>query len=275
MVLNEPSVVAYSASDSRVVAVGSHARQLLGRTPGRIIVSRPMRDGVIADCVVTEAMLTYFIGKVVTRFSLFRPVVMVCLGLGANGAFGRAVVHAAMQAGALDVQVIAEPLAAALGANVPISSASANMVVDLGAAWTKAAVLSRNHTIVSHSVGIGGNKIDEMIASYVRRKHNLIIGERTAEEIKFAIGSAVPLENDLEVEVRGRDATEGLPTLRSVRSSEVTEAIGEALLPIVRVVNQLLDRAPAVSLAGAPYCETWTGYSCSKPVCQPPWPTTR
>jgi rod shape-determining protein MreB and related proteins len=162
---------------------------------------------------------------------------VVCLGYGATGAQGRDVVDAAMQAGAVDVQVIEEPLAAALGANVPVSSASANMVVDIGAAWTKAAVLSLNHTIVSHSVGIGGNKIDEMIASYVRRMHNLIIGERTAEQIKFATGSALPLENDSELEVRGRDATDGLPTLRSVRSSELTETIRGAPVPIVRVVK--------------------------------------
>ena len=167
IVLNEPSVVAYSETDNRVVAVGSHARQMLGRTPRRIIVSRPMRDGVIADYLVTEAMLRYFIGKVVGKYSLFRPVVMVCIPAGVTNVEWRAVLDATIQAGAKEAHLIAEPLAAAIGANIPISSPRGNMIVDIGGGTCEAAVISLNDIVVSKSLRIGGNKIDEMIATYV------------------------------------------------------------------------------------------------------------
>src|SRR5215216_5694328 len=226
IVLNEPSVVAYSASDNRVVAVGSHARQMLGRTPGRIIVSRPMRDGVIADYLVTEAMLRYFIGKVVGKYSLFRPVVMVCIPAGVTNVESRAVLDATIQAGAKEAHLIAEPLAAAIGANIPISSPSGNMIVDIGGGTCEAAIISLNDIVVSSSIRIGGNRVDDVIATYVKRKHNLIIGERTAEEIKIQIGSALPLERELPMEIRGRDTIDGLPKTRQITSGEVTEAIG-------------------------------------------------
>src|SRR3981081_3820794 len=232
IVLNEPSVVAYSASDNRVVAVGSHARQMLGRTPGRIIVSRPMRDGVIADYLVTEAMLRYFIGKVVGKYSLFRPVVMVCIPAGVTNVESRAVLDATIQAGAKEAHLIAEPLAAAIGANVPISSPSGNMIVDIGGGTSEAAVISLNDIVVSKSLRIGGNKIDEMIATYGRPKNNL------------AIGSALPLERELEVEIRGRDTIDGLPKTRLMNSSEVTEAISEALAQIVTSVKGVLEDTP-------------------------------
>jgi rod shape-determining protein MreB and related proteins len=244
IVLNEPSVVAYSATNNNVVAVGQHARQMLGRTPGRIIVSRPMRDGVIADYLVTEAMLRYFIGKVVGKYSLFRPVVMVCIPAGVTNVESRAVLDATIQAGAKEAHLIAEPLAAAIGANVPISSPSGNMIVDIGGGTSEAAVISLNDIVVSKSLRIGGNKIDEMIATYVRRKYNLQIGDRTAEEIKWAIGSALPLDRELEVEIRGRDTIDGLPKTRVLNSSEVTEAISESLVQIVTSVKAVLENTP-------------------------------
>lgn len=244
IVLNEPSVVAYSASANRIVAVGNHARQMLGRTPGRIIVSRPMRDGVIADYVVTEAMLRYFIGKVSGRFSFFHPVVMVCIPAGVTNVESRAVIDATLQAGAKEAHLIAEPLAAAIGANIPISSPTGNMVVDIGGGTCEAAVISLNDMVVSASSRVGGNKIDEMIATYVRRKFNLLIGDRTAEEIKIAIGSALPLDRELEVEIRGRDTIDGLPKTRTMTSSEVTEAISEALINIIVTVKNVLEQTP-------------------------------
>ncbi len=244
IVLNEPSVVAYSAADNRVVAVGTHARQMLGRTPGRIIVSRPMRDGVIADYLVTEAMLRYFIGKVVGKYSLFRPVVMVCIPAGVTNVESRAVLDATIQAGAKEAHLIPEPLAAAIGANIPISSPSGNMVVDIGGGTCEAAVISLNDIVVSASIRVAGNKLDEMIQTYVRRKYNLIIGDRTAEEIKIAIGSALPLDRELEVEIRGRDTIDGLPKTRAITSSEVTEAISEGLSAIVSNVKTVLEQTP-------------------------------
>ena len=244
IVLNEPSVVAYSSADNRVIAVGSHARQMLGRTPGRISVSRPMRDGVIADYLVTEAMLRYFISKVVGKYSLFRPIVMVCIPAGVTNVESRAVLDATIQAGAKEAHLIAEPLAAAIGANVPISSPSGNMVVDIGGGTCEAAVISLNDIVVSESVRVGGNKIDEMIATYVRKKYNLHVGDRTAEDIKCAIGSALPLERELEVEIRGRDTIDGLPKTKLITSSEVTDAISEALSQIVTNVKTVLEQTP-------------------------------
>lgn len=244
IVLNEPSVVAYSANDNRVVAVGTAARQMLGRTPGRIVVSRPMRDGVIADYQVTEAMLRYFIARVVGKWAMFRPIVMVCIPAGVTNVESRAVFDATMQAGAKEAHLIAEPLAAAIGANIPISGPTGNMIVDIGGGTSEAAVISLNDIVVSASIRVGGNKIDEMISTYVRRKFNLHIGERTAEEIKVAIGSALPLERELEVEIRGRDTLDGLPKTRTMTSSEVTESISEALASIVTNLKVVLEQTP-------------------------------
>src|SRR3712207_2748445 len=179
IVLNEPSVVAYNEEDFKVVAVGQKARDMLGRTPSRIKVSRPMRDGVIADCLITEAMLRYFIRKVCGRFNLFRPVVMICIPAGVTNVESRAVLDATLQAGAKEAHLIPEPLAAAIGANIPIDSPSGNMVVDIGGGTTEAAVISLNDIVVSNSTRVAGNKIDEMIATYIRKKYNLIVGERT------------------------------------------------------------------------------------------------
>lgn len=244
IVLNEPSVVAYSAAESRVVAVGEEARQMLGRTPGSIVVTRPMRDGVIADYMITEAMLRYFIKKVCGRFSMFRPEVMVCIPAGITNVESRAVQDATIQAGAKVAHLIAEPLAAAIGAGIPIGGPSGNMVVDIGGGTCEAAVISLNDIVVSSSIRIAGTKIDEMITSYVKKRYNLLIGDRTAEEVKIRIGSALPLKEPLEMEVRGRDQIAGLPKTISITSDEVTEAIQDALQAIVVNVKTVLEQTP-------------------------------
>jgi rod shape-determining protein MreB len=244
IVLNEPSVVAYNEQDFKVVAVGHQAREMLGRTPARIKVSRPMRDGVIADYLITEAMLRYFLRKVCGRFNLFRPVVMICIPAGVTNVESRAVLDATLQAGAKEAHLIPEPLAAAIGANIPIDSPSGNMVVDIGGGTTEAAVISLNDIVVSSSIRVGGNKIDELIQTYVRRRYNLVIGERTAEEIKLQIGSALPLRDNPHVEVRGRDQIDGLPKLRTISSHEITEAVGDALSSIVTNVKSVLEQTP-------------------------------
>ncbi|HEX9014644.1 MAG TPA: rod shape-determining protein [Chloroflexota bacterium] len=244
IVLNEPSVVAFSANENRVVAVGEQARQMLGRTPGSISVARPMRDGVIADYMITEAMLRYFIQKVCGRFRMFKPEVMVCIPAGVTNVESRAVHDATIQAGAKEAHLIPEPLAAAIGAGVPIAGPSGNMLVGIGGGTCEAAVISLNDIVVSNSIRVAGNKIDEMIASYVKRKYNLLIGERTAEEIKIQIGSALPLAQPLEMEVRGRDQVDGLPKTTSINSNEITEAIRDALSAIVANVRTVLEQTP-------------------------------
>ncbi len=244
IVLNEPSVVAYSASDSRVLAVGTEARQMLGRTPGRVIVTRPMRDGVIADFMITQAMLRYFIRKVCGRFNLFKPTVMICIPVGVTGIESRAVLDATIQAGAREAHLIAEPLAAAIGAGIPIAGPSGNMIIDIGGGTSEAAIISLNDIVVSSSIRVGGNKIDDIITTYVKRRHNLIIGERTAEEIKIQIGSALPLDKELRMEVRGRDQVEGLPKTITLTSTEITEALAETLSLIVGNAKTVLEQTP-------------------------------
>src|SRR6266542_4295600 len=244
VVLNEPSVVAYSEADNRVVAVGEQAKQMLGRSPDRIQVVRPMRDGVIADYLVTESMLRYFIKRVSGLLNLFRPVVMICIPAGVTNVESRAVLDATLQAGAREAHLIPEPLAAAIGASIPIDGPAGNMVVDIGGGTTEAAVISLNDIVVSTSVRIGGNKIDELIQTYMRRRYNLVIGERTAEEVKLQAGSALPLPYEEMVEVRGRDQIDGLPKVRQISSHEVTEAISDALNSIVTAVKSVLEQTP-------------------------------
>jgi rod shape-determining protein MreB len=244
VVLNEPSVVAYSEADSRVLAVGRQAREMLGRSPDRIQVVRPMRDGVIADYTITEAMLRYFIRRVSGRFSLFRPIVMICIPAGVTNVESRAVLDATLQAGAREAHLIPEPLAAAIGANIPIDGPTGNMVIDIGGGTTEAAVISLNDIVVSASIRVGGNKIDELIQTYVRRKYNLVIGDRTAEEVKLKAASAIPLRDEELVEVRGRDQIDGLPKVRQLSTSEITEAISDALNQIVTTVKSVLEQTP-------------------------------
>ena len=244
IVLKEPSVVAISVNDNRIVAVGQEALEMLGRTPDTIEVARPLKDGVIADYVVTEAMLRYFIQKVCGRLRLFKPEVMVSVPVGVTSVESRAVHDAALQAGAGEAFLIPEPLAAAIGAGLPVATPTGNMIINLGGGTTEAAVVAVNGIVQWASIRVGGNKIDEAIAAYVRRKYNLLIGERTSEDIKITIGSAIPLEEEMSMEVRGRDQVAGLPRTIKLSSSEVTEAIAEPLAAIVGVARDVLEKTP-------------------------------
>jgi rod shape-determining protein MreB len=245
IIINEPAVVALAVRDNTVVAVGEEARTMIGRTPSSISVIRPMRDGVIADYLITEAMLRYFIGKTVGRFNLIKPEVMVCIPAGVTSVEQRAVRDAAEQAGARrPAHLIPEPLAAAIGARIPVGSPSGNMVVDIGGGRTEAAVISMYGIVVSESVRVAGDRMDDAIAAYIKRRHNLIVGDRTAEDVKVAIGSALPLEEDLTMEVRGRDQISGLPKTVVVSSQEVTQAVQDCLASIVQTVRSVLERTP-------------------------------
>jgi rod shape-determining protein MreB and related proteins len=244
IVINEPSVVAISTKDGRVKAVGAAAYEMLGRTPENIEVVRPMRDGVIADYVVTQEMLRYFIARATGRFQISKPEVMICIPAGITGVETRAVRDAALAAGARKAYLIREPLAAAIGAKVPVADPSGNLVIDIGGGTTEVAVISLNGIVVSNSIRVGGNKFDEAIASFIKRKYNLMVGERTAEEVKISIGSAMPMEVDLSMEVRGRDQVAGLPRTVTVHASEITEAITEPLEAIIGAVRAVLELTP-------------------------------
>lgn len=246
IVLNEPTVVAITTDDRRVLAVGNEAREMLGRTPGNIQASRPMRDGVIADYVITEAMIRYFLDKVCGSSRLFKPEVMVCAPAGVTSVEKRAILDATLSAGAKTAFLIDEPLAAAIGAKIPIANPSGNMIVDIGGGTTEAAVICLGGVVVHSSVRVGGNKLDEAIQSFIRKKYNLIISERMAEEVKIKIGSATQLKlQEVEkVEVRGRDAFSGLPKTIEVTSDEITEAIADVLEKIIGAAKGVLEQIP-------------------------------
>ncbi|HSX57768.1 MAG TPA: rod shape-determining protein [Candidatus Saccharimonadales bacterium] len=244
VVLNEPTVVAVTAEENDVVAVGNEAKEMLGRTPEGIIASRPLRDGVIADYVITEAMLRYFIDKVCGRSRLFKPEVMICVPAGVTSVERRAVLDATLSAGARTAFLIDEPLAAAIGSKIPIAAPSGNMIVDIGGGSTEAAVISLGGVVVHNSVRVAGNKIDEAIAQYIRRKFNLIIGERTAEDIKINVGSATLTDKVERTEVRGRDSITGLPRTIEINNREVTEAIKTPLNQILDALKGVLERTP-------------------------------
>lgn len=244
VVLNEPTVVAVTIDDNRVVAVGNEAKEMLGRTPGSIMASRPMKEGVIADYVVTEAMLAYFIDKTLGRSRFFKPEVMIAIPAGVTQVEQRAVQDAALNAGAKEVFIISEPFAAAIGANIPVGTASGNMVVDIGGGSTESAVISLGGVVVHNSVRVAGNRIDEAIALYLRKRYNLLIGERTAEEVKIQIGSAIKLTPEIKMEVRGRDNVSGLPRMIEVTSTEITEAIAGVLNSIIGCVKGVLEQTP-------------------------------
>jgi rod shape-determining protein MreB and related proteins len=244
IVIQEPSIVAISISDNKIVAVGEEARTMLGRVPEAIEVLHPLRDGVIADYVVTEALLRYFIERIAGRFRLTRPIVMVSVPVGVTSVEERAVRDAARQASGREAYVIPEPLAAAIGAGMPIDTPTGSMVVDIGGGTSESAVVSVYGIVVSSSVRVGGLKFDDAIASYLRRKHNLVIGEQTAEEIKIAIGSALPMDEPMAIEVQGRDQVAGLPRTITVTSDEVTEALAEPLAAVVGVVKNVLEQTP-------------------------------
>lgn len=244
IVLSEPSVVALSTKTNRVRAVGADALAMVGRQPESIEVVRPMRNGVIADYDITEAMLKHFIGKASGTLRLSKPEVMICIPAGVTTVEMRAVRTAAEAAGAGRAYLIREPLAAAIGANIPIAQPSGNLIIDIGGGTTEVAVISLNDIVVSTSVRVGGNKFDEAIAAYIKRKYNVLIGERTAESIKIEIGSALPLARPLTMQVRGRDQVAGLPRTIEVSSNEITEALQEPLEAVVNATRAVLAETP-------------------------------
>ncbi len=244
IVVNEPSLVALNRDGTRILAVGRQALEMVGRAPDTIQVVRPMREGVIADFVVTEGMLHHFIGRVQGRQRIFKPEIMICVPSGVTSVERRAVTEAAISAGARQAWLIDEPLAAAIGAGLPIAEPRGNAICDVGGGTTEIAVISLSGMVVAHSIRVGGNRIDDAITAYVKRKHNLLIGERTAEEVKIAVGSAVLMKEPLLTEVRGRDLVSGLPRNLEISSNEVTEAIQEPLRLIVGAVRSVLEETP-------------------------------
>lgn len=244
LVINEPSVVAVSVLDNTILAVGKDAKEMIGMTPDSIVAHRPLKDGVIADYRVTEAMIRYFMNKVSGRVRLKKPEVMVSVPAGITSTERRAVIQSTMNAGAKAAYVVKEPVLAAIGAGIPINSPSGNMVVDIGGGTTEVAVISLGGIVSSASTRVGGDKIDQAIAGYVKHKYNLAIGERTAEDIKISIGSALPPLEEETYELRGRDLATGLPKNIEVTASEITNAISEQLKDIIFTVKSVLRETP-------------------------------
>ncbi|HEX9503209.1 MAG TPA: rod shape-determining protein [Patescibacteria group bacterium] len=244
IVINEPTVVAISVVDNRIMAVGQEAKEMLGRTPDTIVAHRPMKDGVIADYRVTEAMLRYFINKTTGNIRFFRPEVMISVPGGITSTERRAVIDAAQAAGAKAAFVIKETVAAAIGAGIDISAASGNMIIDIGGGTTDVAVLSLGGIVTQTSVRVAGNKLDSAIAEYIKRKYGLAVGDRTAEEIKIKIGSAIPVDKENKIEIRGRDMVQGLPKTIQISTNEVVEAIQEELKGIIKAIRSVLQDTP-------------------------------
>ncbi|HPA25743.1 MAG TPA: rod shape-determining protein [bacterium] len=244
IVINEPSVVALSVVDKKVLAVGDDAKEMIGRTPDTIIAQRPLKEGVIADYKTTEAMIRYYINKALGGIRFFRPEVMVAVPAGITSTEKRAVIDATLSAGAKAAYVIKEPIAAAIGANIPIGSASGHMIVDMGGGTSEVAVISLGGIVANTSVRIGGNKLDYAIQEFTRRRYNLAIGERTAEEAKIEIGSAMFLEQPLKMNIKGRDLVTGLPKSLEITSDDITEAIKNELEGIVSAVKNVLHKTP-------------------------------
>lgn len=246
IVLNEPTVVAVNVSEKRVLAVGIEAREMLGRTPGNIVAIRPLKDGVIADYTTTLKMLEYIIQKTCGQpFPFrFRPTTLVCVPSGVTNVERRAVIQAAVEAGAGQAMTIEEPMAAAIGAGLPISTAGGNMVVDIGGGTSDIAVISLGGIVTSQSIRVGGNKMDEAIIRHIRNTYNLMIGEPTAEEIKIKIGSVFPLEQELRMDIRGRDLVAGLPKSVQITSEEIRESLAEPVRQIAEKLCQVLEETP-------------------------------
>ncbi|MGA8656159.1 MAG: rod shape-determining protein [Chthoniobacterales bacterium] len=243
IVLREPSVVAVRSGTSQVLAVGEEAKRMLGRTPGNIVAVRPLKDGVIADFEMTESMLRHFIGKVHNR-KWIRPRVVIAVPSGITEVEKRAVKESAAHAGAREVYLIEEPMAAAIGVGLPVQDAAGNMIIDIGGGTTEVALISLSGIVFSRSVRVAGDELDEAIAGYMKRAYNLMIGERTAEEIKIKIGSAYPMEKETSMEVKGRDLVAGLPKTLAITSQEVREALLEPISTIVESVRVTLERCP-------------------------------
>jgi rod shape-determining protein MreB len=244
VVINEPSVVAISLFENKVLAVGNEAKEMLGRTPDTIVASQPLRDGAIADYRVTEAMLKYFINRVMGRVRFIRPEIVLSVPAGITSTERRAVVDAAMKAGARAAYVVKEPVLAAIGAGIPIHTAQGNMIINIGGGTSEIAIISLGGIVASHSARVGGNKIDQAISDYIKRKYSLAIGDRTAEEVKIGIGSAIAQVKEDHMEVRGRDLMGGLPKTITLSSNEVTEAIQDELREIIHVIKQVLQETP-------------------------------
>jgi rod shape-determining protein MreB and related proteins len=244
IVLNEPSVVAINTRTGAILAVGTEAKRMIGRTPGHIMAVRPLKDGVIADFDVTEKMLRYFIQRVHKRRFLAKPRVVVCVPSGITGVEQRAVEEATIQAGARAAYIIEEPMAAAIGAGLPIHEPTGNMVVDIGGGTTEVAVISLGGIVTSQSIRIGGDELDESIIAYIKKEYSLMLGERTAEEIKMAVGSAFPLADEPHAEIRGRDLVSGLPKTIILSAEEVRKAMEESINAIVDAVKNTLDKTP-------------------------------
>ena len=248
IVLREPSVVAVDNLTGDVLAVGQEARRMLGRTPGNIVATRPLKDGVISDYTVTEKMLKYFINKV-CDYSIFSPRIMICIPSQVTEVEKKAVIDAAAQAGARKVYLIEEPIAAAIGAGIDISKPQGNMIVDIGGGTTDIAVISLGGSVVSSSLKVAGDKFDEAVVKYIKRKHNVIIGERTAEDLKINIGCVYPKIQDVEMDIRGRDLSTGLPKTITIHSSEMLEALIEPAMMVVDAVHAVLEKTPPELIA--------------------------
>ena len=244
VVVNEPTVVAVSLDDNRIIAVGSRAKEMLGKAPDIIAVYRPMKEGVIADYRVTEAMLRYFIGKVMGRWRLFRPDIMVAVPAGITSTEKRAVVEATVKAGAKNAYVVKEPVLAAIGAGLPINEPAGHMIIDIGGGTSEMAVISLGGIVSCASVRVGGDKLDHAISEYVRKRHNLAIGDKTAEKIKIKLGNALPQKEELLMKVQGRDLVNGLPKIVEIKTNEITGAISEQLREIVETVKVVLRGTP-------------------------------
>jgi rod shape-determining protein MreB len=244
IVINEPSVVALEAPDNKIMAIGAEAKAMFGRTPSSIIASRPLKDGVIANYRITEAMLRYFINKVIGNIRIFKPEIMVAVPAGVTSTERRAVIDACLAAGAKAAWIIKEPIAAALGAGIPIATPSGSMVIDIGGGTTDAGVISLGDVVAVTSVRVGGNKMDQSIQNYIRKKYNLTIGENTAEDIKIKIGAAIPLEKDLEMEISGCNTITGLPETIMIKTQDVVAALKDVLSEIIIATKHVLQKTP-------------------------------
>lgn len=244
IILNEPSVVAVSEQDNKILAVGNDAKEMVGRTPESIIAYRPMRDGVIADYRVTEAMLRYFMDKALGKWNFWKPDVMVSVPAGITSTERRAVIEATLRAGARNAYVVKEPILAAIGAGIPIHESRGHMIVDIGGGTTDVAVISLGGIVASTSVKVAGNKIDAAIADYIKKTFNLAIGDKTAEDIKMKIGSAIPLDDELSMLVKGRDFISGLPRSTEIKTNEIVKAMSKELRDMIKAIKDVLQETP-------------------------------
>ncbi len=244
IVLNEPSVVAVSEIDNKILAIGMEAKEMIGKTPEAIVAYRPMKDGVIADYRVTEAMLRYFINKTLGKWALIKPDVMISVPAGVTSTERRAVIEAAVKAGAKNAYVVKEPILAAIGAGIPIYESQGHMIVDIGGGTTDVAVISLGGIVASTSVKCAGDKLDQAIADYIKKTFNLAIGDKTAEQVKIKIGAAIPLEEELELTIKGRDFIQGLPRTAHITTNEIVRALDKELKQIIKAIKDVLQETP-------------------------------